>query len=396
METTHHSKTKKEFHRPLEERLGAQFDDLQQRLNRNPHYRLLRRFYHRHEHFGPPVFFVGGVIWDAATLRRIDAWFDNLFLLGYLILLGVLLTIVALDQERRLQHPRLHVMREWFPPAIQFLAGALFNAYVIYYSQSASWATSFFMIVLIGLVIANEFIWERKPNLYVLFSIYFLACLTFFIFFLPVVTGTMGYATFLVSGMLSLGLVSGMLVYLKRRAVFHGFQLTITMVLLFILFGAVHLFYVENWIPPVPLALRAGGAYHEVQVTPKGYQLTREPAPWYQREFGETVFHRPPGDTVYCFAAVFAPTALETKVAHHWQVFNPEHDTWTTTDRITYEVTGGRRGGYRGYTFKRNVWPGRWRVDVETLDGNLIGRIQFRIAPVDTTRTPRLKHTLYE
>ncbi|MFQ5627716.1 MAG: DUF2914 domain-containing protein [bacterium] len=42
----------------------------------------------------------------------------------------------------------------------------------------------------------------------------------------------------------------------------------------------------------------------------------------------------------------------------------------------------GRDKGYRGYTFKRHVQPGDWRIDVEIETGALrqvLGRIDFEI-----------------
>lgn len=367
-----------------------------QRLGRHPRFRLLRRWYHRHERLGAAVFFFGGVAWDAATLRRIDAWFDNLILLGYLLLLGVLIALALLDRNGRLP-PRFRRSSAWFPPAIQFLMGALFSAYVIYYAQSVSWASSIFLVVLIGLLVANEFIWKRAFNLYVLIGIYFLATLTFFIFFLPVALGTMGYGVFFLSSLISVGVVGGLLRALVRRDVLDRRQLGRAGGLVAGLLLLMHLFYVQNWIPPVPLAMRAGGVYHDVQVEKNTYVLTHEPAPWHRfwRHTSDT-FHPVPGDTVYCFAAVFAPTALETPIVHHWQHFDPLAEQWRTTDRIRYEVTGGRRGGYRGVTFKQHAPPGRWRVDVETPAGQVLGRIRFRVALPDSTWTPRLVTTRYE
>lgn len=55
--------------------------------------------------------------------------------------------------------------------------------------------------------------------LLVLAGIYFLATLTFFVFFLPVVLGAMGYGVFFLSGLANLGVVGGMLYYLKQRRV---------------------------------------------------------------------------------------------------------------------------------------------------------------------------------
>jgi hypothetical protein len=44
-------------------------------------------------------------------------------------------------------------------------------------------------------------------------------------------------------------------------------------------------------------------------------------------------------------------------------------------------------GGYRGYTFKRQVQPGRWRIEVRTEHGRLLGRIAFELVPA-TVRPP--------
>ena len=46
---------------------------------------------------------------------------------------------------------------------------------------------------------------------------------------------------------------------------------------------------------------------------------------------------------------------------------------------IPIAIAGGRDKGYRGYTFKQRVMPGEWRVDVETAEGRVIGRVSFRV-----------------
>ncbi|MFZ1503187.1 MAG: DUF2914 domain-containing protein, partial [Nitrospira sp.] len=48
---------------------------------------------------------------------------------------------------------------------------------------------------------------------------------------------------------------------------------------------------------------------------------------------------------------------------------------FTHADRIALKISGGREGGYRAYTFKQGLDPGDWRVDVETEDGRVIGRV---------------------
>jgi hypothetical protein len=48
-------------------------------------------------------------------------------------------------------------------------------------------------------------------------------------------------------------------------------------------------------------------------------------------------------------------------------------------DKIPIKVSGGREGGYRAYSFKQRLDPGEWRVDVESADGRIIGRVSVTV-----------------
>jgi len=367
--------------------LTQRVQTLQQRLDAR-----LGRF----RHLLPAAFFLGGVTWDALTLRRIDAWLDNLILLGYLLILGIALALAVLVEHEQLAAPRLKRLRPYFPAILQFFFGALFSAYVVFYFQSTTLPAHWlFFVGLVALLVANEFIHRRLLNLYVLLLLYTLASFTFFVFFVPVVLRRMTDLIFALSGLLSLVPV-GLLVHLfRRRGVVHGRQaatlLGSALALVLVLNGL----YALNWIPPVPLALRKGGVYHHVRREGDVYLLHYEPAPWYR--FWQRVsprFHYTEGDTVFCFAAIFAPTQLRTGVQHVWQRYDPDRRAWITQDAIAYAVVGGRDNGYRGYTFKRHVQPGRWRVEVRTETGRLLGRIPFELVPAE--RPPRLHLHRYE
>jgi len=357
-----------------------------------------KAFYERHQRWAPLVFFFGGVVWDALTLDRIDAWFDNGLLVLYLAALGGLIVLAALVEYECVVSPRCLKYRHWYSHAIQFFLGALFSAYVIFYFQSATLApSSVFLVILMILLVANEVIHRRLFNLYLLFALYFLASFSFFLFFIPVVTKVMNYATFLIAGLLSLGLVGTLLVYLRSRSVFAGWsQFILAMGMIVSLFGLLTLFYVQNWIPPVPLAMRYGGVFHHVGHQGGAYELRYEPSAWYAfwRSSAE-VFHHAEGEPVYCFTAIFAPTQLKKEIVHVWSRYEEAQAAWVQTDRISYEVEGGRFGGYRGYTLKRRIQPGRWRVDVETEVGQLIGRLPFTVVPARQPVT-NLKQVLYE
>ena len=369
-------------------------------LDQSPRYRLLRRLYHRHERLAPPLLFFGGVTWDALTLQRIGALLDNTILGLYLVLLGGFIVLTLLDRNDHSLPPSLQAVNTWSIGAIQFLAGGLFSAYVIYYTRSASLTTaSLFLLVLVGLLVANELIWRKERSGYLLIGLYFLAVFCYLTFLLPVLLGTMGFWVFLASGVLSTGIIVVLLLFLRLQGVFADLRSFVGVLgLVGILFGGLVTFYVQEWIPPVPLALQHVGVYHDVTKTEDAFLLRQERASkarfWAQK--GDDPFYYSPTDTVHCFAAIYAPTDFETRVAHRWQRYVPSRDAWVETDRITYRVVGGRQNGYRGVTYKRHVEPGQWRVSVETAAGRPIGRISFKIIAADSSRQATFTTHRYE
>ncbi len=369
-------------------------------LAQSPRYRLLRRLYHRHETLAPPALFLGGVTWDALTLQRMGALLDNVILGIYLVLLGGFTVLTLLDRNDCSLPVPFQPLNTWSIGAIQFLTGGLFSAYVIYYTRSASLTTaSLFLLVLVGLLVANELIWGQERSGYLLIGLYFLAVFCYLTFLLPIVLGTMGFWVFLTSGLLSVGVVLGLLLVLRRQGVFGELRSFLKVVgLVILLFGGLVTFYVQAWIPPVPLALRHVGVYHEVEQQDDAFLLRQErtSALRFWTQDGDDPFHYAPSDTVHCFAAIYAPTEFETRIAHRWQRYVPSREAWVDTDRIAYRVVGGRRTGYRGVTFKRHVQPGRWRVSVETAAGRPIGRIRFEVVAADTARDPTFTTHRYE
>jgi hypothetical protein len=126
-----------------------------------------------------------------------------------------------------------------------------------------------------------------------------------------------------------------------------------------------------------------GAIYHTVTHRNNQYELKFEKPEWYQFwKSSDNSFKYAEGDTVNCFVSIFAPTLLKKKIYHIWQWSNPKTGVWLLTDKLDYEITGGRDGGYRGYTYKRNVSPGKWRVNVVTEEELIIGRINFEIKKV--------------
>lgn len=348
----------------------------------------------------PVVFFFAGVTYDTITLTRIDRLLDNLILLFYLSLLGLLIILTGRADLAGVgaadgMPAFLARTRPYYPHAIQFLLGGLFSAYAIFYSQSASLTgTAVFFAVLVAFLVANELLHDRLSNLRLLVGLYAMVCFSFLTFFLPVLTGVMNTAMFLFGACCSLAATVWVVrqVYRsipdrpKREMMLAGAP---AVALVAVLVG----FYFLHWIPPVPLSMKFAGVYHTIEKSDGRYRLGFEAGSWYQFwKRSDDPFHG--SGPSYCFAAVFAPVALQTTIIHHWQ-YRPSGRSdrnFVTTDLIPMTIAGGREGGYRGYTVKSRLDPGEWRVDVETRDGRVIGRIGFRV--VEASEEPDRLETI--
>lgn len=338
----------------------------------------------------PPFFFFAGVIYNSLVLTRIDRLRDNLILLLYLSLLGLLIVLTGrlgtgdvdpddLEQAGSRLDRLLLQIRPYAPMAIQFLLGSLFSAYAVFYWKSATFTgTAVFFCLLVGLLVGNEFIRDRLSNLQLLLGLYALVSCSFFTFFLPIMTGWMNMGVFLVGVALS-GLVTWRLVELLYRGkpAWSRQEAAWVTAPAFGVLCLVVLLYFLNWIPPVPLSMKFGGVFHEVRKAGDKFELAYQKR-WFQF-FKRSDDPFPSEEPVYCFTAVFAPVRLETTIFHHWYTRPDKGTPFSHIDRIPIRIQGGREGGYRAYSFKQGLSAGDWRVDVETEDGRVLGRVRFTV-----------------
>ena len=347
--------------------------------------------------FMPAVFFLSGVTYDTLTLTRIDRLQDNLILLLYLALLGVLIVLtgrlgIEPPPDRDPLAARSPFMqwvlesRPYYPMASQFLLGGLFSAYTIFYSRSATFSgTAVFFALLMMLLVANEFLRDRLSNLRLLISLYAVVCFAFFTFFLPVITGYMNAVIFVLGAVLSVVVILrvAQLIYRNNPDRSRDEAIGVTVpaaALIGILVG----FYFLNWIPPVPLSLKFGGIYHDVKRPGDQFELAFEKQ-WYEFwKRSDTTF--PSNTPIYCFTAVFAPVDLNTTIYHHWYYRLNDSRPFTHADKIPLKISGGREGGYRAYSYKQRLDPGDWQVDVEAGDGRILGRVSVTVVEQGETQ----------
>lgn len=348
----------------------------------------IKTFLNEHKKYGPVIFFMGGFIWDSLTLGRIDGWYSNTVLFFYLISLTLSLYIFNLAEDGYWENTFLEPYLDYAPYAVQFFLGGLSSAYVIFFFQSVSFTkTLVFFIILLLLLFGNEFLKHRISNKYLQFGAYFFVTFTFFIFFLPILFGFMNTFLFIFSGIagLSVTIYLVRLVYRKSPSTREDVNKKKLLALIFGIYLFINGCYYFNLIPPVPLSLQRGLVAYNVSKSGNTFEVTYEQSrfPNFWKSFRPTYYYSD-SDSVFIYTSIFAPADLTQTVQHRWKWYDPDRERWNVTDTINYEVTGGREGGYRGYTFKRNIWPGLWVVDVTTGNGLVLGAIEFSIVSDST------------
>ena len=354
----------------------------------------VRELHEKHEKYVAIGIFVIGFLWDSLTMTRVDNPVDNIILMFYLLLIGAMI-VFTLRRQCGIAPPKwLLKMEPYFPWAMQFCFGGLFSSYVVFYFKSASFTrTQFFFLILVILLVANEFLQHRLQNLVLLAVLYDFCLLSFLAFFLPVVLAAVNAGIFLLAclaGLLvslyvfSLGFLFHPDSWKRRMKPIALWMVSVTL--------AVIVLYFANLIPPVPLALKDVGIYHNVTKKTAGYEVQYvSPSAWRYWMDWESPFYLSPGDKVYCYTAIFAPGKVRVRVRHAWSRKTP--DGWVLIDLLPFEISAGRENGYRGFTFKRGITPGTWRVAVETMRGQTLGEITFDVVPCPVP-SPQMKTAL--
>ena len=264
-----------------------------------------------------------------------------------------------------------------------FSFGALFSGFVIFYTRSGSLVTSWpFVISMLALMLGTEFRRQYFYRLSLQITVWYMAVLSWAIFFLPVILKNMGAKMFILSSITSLVIIILFFILLGRinRPRFHKHQknILVSVIACLIVFNAL---YATNIIPPIPLSLKYKAVYYEVTKLNPGYQAQYERSDWFPLKKRSRHMYWREGEDLFVFAQVFAPIKLTTTIAHHWEYYDEDNRRWVEQSKIPITISGGRKEGYRGFSKKSHLDYGKWRVRVKSSDGKTLGSIAFSVNP---------------
>ena len=122
------------------------------------------------------------------------------------------------------------------------------------------------------------------------------------------------------------------------------------------------------WVPPATLWLSEVAVSSQMNAGQRTPGQTREQLSSAQLK----------AQGLYAYTAISAPRGLAERIYHVWR------HNGKVVDRIALDINGGRKEGYRAWTNKRNFPAdpsGKWRVDVITDGGQMLGVLSFRVKP---------------
>ena len=334
------------------------------------------------------VAFFLGFLTDVILLNRVDDLVDNLILLFYVLLATTAMLLLYVGVAERAPAFAAGFLKKYSPILMQYSFGGLLSGMLIFYGRSGDLiASAPFLLLILAVILGNEFVGKRSDKLVYNIGLYFIGLFSYIVLVVPVILGKMGDGIFILSGVITLLLIT-VVIQILYRIIPNFMQVNTRRVIAtvgFIYIGF-NVLYFTNIIPPIPLSLTELEIEQSVvRMTDGNYRIVSEPQVWYRRlPLVKKELH-PTGGSIACFARVYAPTKLQTEIFHRWEYQDANGD-WKERFRLGYTISGANKGGYRGYTQLQNFSDGVWRCSVETERGQVLGRTTVVI---DTSKRPK-------
>jgi len=349
----------------------------------------IKSYWNRAKIYTPALAFIGGFLFDIITLDSIDSWLNVSQQALYLCLITFFLLSEIVISDFHSTSKALQKVWHFKEEIMHFFLGSLLSVYTLFYFKSASGATALlFILLMLGLMVINELPRFQKYGPRLRSALLSLCWLSFLSCITPVLLGFVGLLSFFISILCSFALIYSLYFFILKKYPAHRAPLqrefllpSLSVLVLFIFL------YLFKLIPPIPLSIQKIGVYHQIKKEGISYKLYYLPTWWKPWQTSSQDFVYREGDKIHCFATVYSPTKFKDQVRMRWQLKDSSGD-WQNTDVIPMTITGGREGGFRGYSVKSNYTEGEWRVVVETTDGRELGRIRFSVEKDSTQDLP--------
>ncbi len=355
-------------------------------------WKKLSDWYWRYERHLSSLGLIGGFLFDIFTLTRIDHALENIWVGFHLLVAAFGILMLNLYEEGKLKAKVPGRAHFWWTFVIQFAFGGLFSVFLVFYSRSTSFFASWPFLLLLALnFLANERLRKHYVRTGFQMAMLFLGIFFYDIYIVPIIFKSISSGIFIISGVVSL-MIMGIFIFILSLLTPNRIWKE-KWILVWSIGGSfllINLLYFTHLIPPIPLSLKEAGVYHLVSkdASGTGYNVLEEyqnGQSWFHYFLPADTIHLVVGQPAYVYSAVFAPTNFATSIVHRWQYYSDTEKKWQTVSLIPLTIIGGRDGGFRTFSLKTNLAPGKWRVSVETTTGQVIGRLDFLVEPAEFT-----------
>lgn len=335
-------------------------------------YRAVRTFTERHERFFMPAMLLAGTSIDALQFRWLDL--KTTFIISSVYATICAAAMILSARTIKPEQTFLRYAQLLAPFFYQFTIGALLSTSLLFYWFNSSFSVSWPIIVLIALVMlfneAFRDLFDRPTVQIALFA--------FVLFSLSTTFSAYGFNSLSPSVFLFGGIVSAAFVFLFIAIYHRATKRSSSLIpIVLVVYFVMNALYFGKIIPPIPLALKEAGMYTAISIN---YTLEGPGESGIERWIPGQTFSLAPGEPLYAYTAIYAPTDLSTLIVHDWQYYDETQNDWISKSRLTFAIRGGREEGYRGYSTKSALQEGAWRVSVETENGQILGRIPFTLS----------------
>ncbi len=336
-------------------------------------YKHVREVIERYERWYMPAMLVGGVAFDVWQFRVLDLREKFIVMVIYLVM--VTGSMVLTTSKKAEGIPKLRYFRLVAPLAQQFAMGGLLSTALLFYWFSGTLSVTWPLIALVAaLMISNETLRYIVLRPIVQIGILYFALFSLFAIWFAHLFASLSWPVFLAGGIASMTVMTLLLAILVKVGDLYDDRIRMWSVIAGV-FTLMNVGYFLNIIPPIPLALRDATMAYSIT---DDYVLVTSRESWLDSLIpGQTILVTP-GNSLYAYTAIYAPEGLTTTIVHVWQRYDTEGG-WETEHELSFDITGGRPDGFRGYSMVSSIAAGKWRVSVETTTGQVLGRIGFTV-----------------
>lgn len=344
------------------------------------------------------IIFIIGFVVDMIILPDIDHIITRFIGLGHLAVVAFFIMFREWLVSRNTATNFEQKLYSFSTFAVSLSSGAALSFVCIYAIRSAAISVSWpLFLILLLCIIANEFVSTHNFRFTLDVGILLIATLFYTIFNIPVLTKVQNDSSFLLSIVITI-VISFIYLYLLQltsEAARSEAPRTYALAIGIPMF--VSMLYVLNVIPAVPLSLTNSGVYYNVIRVSTGEFIAQkekvEPSFFDNFSyFRNPVYYITPNDSeIYFFSAVRAPGEITAPLSHVWEQYDNDKNRWIERTIIPFTLDGGRKDGYRAYSYKENIGEGKWRVTVKVDNNRIVGRMKFNVKRSDVVVLEEVK-----